>query len=450
MQKKLSIRDRVKVALTGNTKGIIPSLSSIDSIFDTPLAAYNTKPEQLRANIGMVYAANSAIVEPIVSVELKLGKKNRDGELEEITDHPILELLENPSLAHDGESMRTLHHTYRNLVGESYVLMVKGGKPYEMRKGELPDALQVLPAHLVDFKVGENRYSDSIVKYGQTEYKMAEIIRDFEPDPGNPYHGHSIVSAAAASIDVDDQMQAWNRRMFKNNARPGLIFNLTGDNIADDAAERLKQQLEALYTSEGAFRSLVVENGDVKPYMLSQQDLDFLASREFTQQEILAMFKVPAAVLGMIKDFNRANMDAARYIHTLNNVVPRLRKEVRMWNNALVRKFDPTLELYFDNPVPEDVEAKLKEASEGVNAWMTIDEARAERGLPQLNNGLGAQLYVPFNTVPLVNVATSRPASGTSDAASEATDTNTDDGDDETAPEGKKSHPKPRHSTAKR
>lgn len=442
--KKLSLTDRVRVAVTGQTKGFIPSLAAIDAWGDTPLSRYTTGPEQLRANIGMVYAANTAIVEPTAAVQLKLGKRGADGEIEEILEHPLLDLLENPSKAHDGETMRELHHTYRNLVGESYFLMVKGGRPFEMKLGQLPDALQVLPAHLVEFKLGKSRYSDSTIKYGQTEYKLSEIIRDFVPDPGNPYVGRSIVSAAAAAIDTDESMQNWNRRMFKNNGRPGLVFNLQGDNIDSSVYDNLKQQMQELYSGGNTFKSLVVENGEVKPYMLNAQDLDFLASREFTQGEILGMFKVASAMIGMTKEFNRANMDGARYAHYLINVVPRLRKEVRMWNNALVKPYDPTLELYFDNPVPEDVEAKLKEATEGVNSWLTIDEVRAERGLDELPGGLGAQLYVPINTVPLSDIsAPIKPAPAKPVEPAPADDLE-DDGEDEANTEGKKGLPKPK------
>lgn len=441
MQKKLSIQDRIKVAITGETKSIIPSLASLDSDSGVPLAHYNTKPEQLRANIGWVYAANDAIAPLAAAVPLKLYRKKKNGDREEVREHPILELLENPSRAHDGETLRELHHTYRNLTGESYLLMIKAGSPAEVKPGQLPDALQVIPSHLVDFKLGKERYSDSKVKYGQSEYKITEVIRDFVPDPSNPFYGRSVVAAAAAAVDVDQQMQSWNRRTFSNNARPGLVFNLQGENIADDAYERIKQQMQELYSGDGAFKSLVIENGEVKPYMLSHQDLDFLASREFTKEEILAMWKVPAAVLGMIKDFNRANMDAAMYIHMLLNIVPRLRKEVRMWNNQLVTPFDPTLELDFDNPIPEDVEAKLKAAEAGTNLWMTIDEVREEYGRDPLPNGQGAQLYVNVNQVPLSAISTVTAKPTAAPAEEQPAKPNEDDGEDEAAPEGKKSLP---------
>jgi HK97 family phage portal protein len=403
---KLSISDRIKVLRTGTTKGIIPSLPDIDGWGDVPLATYNTKPEQLRSNIGWVYAANSAIVDKVAAVPLQLFRKKSDGDREEIHNHELLDLLNRPMLAHDGTMMRSLIHTYRNLVGESYLLMIKNGSPTEVKRGQLPDALQLLPAHLVDFKLGENRYTDSIVRYGQTKYKISEVIRGLVPNPGDPYSGRSIIAASSASIDIDQQMQSWNRRMFANNARPGLIFNLQGDNISTDSYERIKQQMQELYTSDGVFKSLVVENGEVKPYMLSHQDLDFLGSRAFTRDEILAMFKLPAAELGMTESFNRANVDGARYINALNNIVPRLRAEVAMWNSQLVNPYDPTLELDFTSPVPEDAAAKLNEASKGVNSWLTIDEVRDQYGLQALPDKQGEQLYVQFNQVPLSTIAT--------------------------------------------
>lgn len=428
--KKLSVAQRLRVLTTGEVKAkdFIPSLSMLDIQSGAPLVTYSTKPEQLRTNIGWVRAANRAIVQPTTSVPLKLRRiKKVKGkiEYEEIHEHAILDLLDNPHVAIDGKKMRELNHTYLNLTGECYLLMVKAGLPYEMKdKGELPDALQVLPSHKVQFKLGKSSFSDSKIRYASTDYPISQVIRGFNPDPEDPYYGQSIISAAAAAIDSDHQMQSHNRRMFANNARPGLVFNLTGENIDDQVIARLKAQLDSVYSQDGAFKSLVVENGDVKPYMLTHQDLDFLASREFTRDEILALFTTSPSMLGMSTDFNRANMEAARYGHILVNVVPRLDDEIAMFNTQLVKKHDPTLELYYENPIPEDVEAKLKAAEAGTNLWQTIDETREQYGLEPLPGGLGEQLIVPINSIPLSQVL---------DAPEKPTATE----------EGKKSLPKP-------
>ena len=46
----------------------------------------------------------------------------KDGELEEVIEHPILDLLENPSRAHDGETMPRTYAHLLEPVGEAYAL----------------------------------------------------------------------------------------------------------------------------------------------------------------------------------------------------------------------------------------------------------------------------------------------------------------------------------------
>ncbi|NQX03687.1 phage portal protein [Rathayibacter sp. VKM Ac-2856] len=171
--------------------------------------------------------------------------------------------------------------------------------------------------------------------------------------------------------------------------------------------------------------------------MLTHQDLDFLASREFTRDEILAIFSVSPSMLGMTTDFNRANMDAAIYLHILLNVLPRLDDEIAMWNTQLVKKYDRTLELYYVSPIPEDVEAKIKEAQACTNTWRTIDETRELYGQEPLPDGLGAQIVVPITSTTLDRVL--NPAKPAEPAVEE------EPVDDDAKPvEGKKSVPKPR------
>jgi hypothetical protein len=52
---------------------------------------------QLQANLGWCFAANNAIVEPSAAVELKLYRKGKSGKREEIVEHELLDLLDNPT-----------------------------------------------------------------------------------------------------------------------------------------------------------------------------------------------------------------------------------------------------------------------------------------------------------------------------------------------------------------
>jgi HK97 family phage portal protein len=374
------LRLRLAKAILGSkAKEYIPSLNSL---FDgwgygstgAPLNDYVSMNAQLQANLGWCFAANNAIVEPTAAIELKLYRKAKNGKREEIVEHELLDLLDNPNNAHTGEQLRNLHFSYMNFVGESYIYMRDSrGNAYEPGKGRLPAALEIFPAHLVQFTLGES-YTQSTVRYGQQTYSLTSVIRDLNPDPGRPYYGRSIVRASAQTLDTEYQMKEWNRRFFANNARPSLIFK-TNEPLDQEAYERWKAQFQSENTgTENAYKPLLIEGGDAQPYMLNQQDLDFLNSRKFSRDEILAMWRVSPGVIGAVENVNRSNLEAGFYIHAMINIRPRIRQFVRQLNASLVSVYDPTLELGFEDPVPEDTEAKLKAAREGVDKWWTKDE----------------------------------------------------------------------------
>jgi HK97 family phage portal protein len=291
-----------------------------------------------------------------------------------------------------------------NFVGESYIYMRDSrGNAYTPVKGQLPAALEIFPAHLVQFTLGE-AYSQSTVRYGSETYPLTSVIRDLNPDPSRPYYGRSIVRASAQTLDTEYQMKEWNRRFFANNARPSLIFK-TNEALTDEAYERWKAQFRDENTgTENAYKPLLIEGGDAQPYMLNQQDLDFLNSRKFSRDEILAMWRVSPGIIGSVENVNRSNLEAGFYIHAVVNIRPRIRQFVRQLNASLVSVFDPTLELGFEDPVPEDSEAKLKVAEKGVNRWWTIDEVREQYGDKPLPDKLGSQIYLANNNATLSSV----------------------------------------------
>lgn len=392
----------------GNRKAFIPPLSNFDfgwgSGASGRLRDFKTKPEQIKANLGWVFAANNAIAEACAAVPLVLYKVAPNGDRTEIRQHEILDLLSTPNFAYTGEQMRQLHFSYMNLVGESYLLKLKGGSPAKLN--QLPDALHILPAHAVDFKLGETGFLSSYIKLGDSEYSIQNLVRDLNPNPENPYAGRSIIAAAAVTVDTDEQMKDWNRRMFANSARPSLLVEVP-EQLETETFNRFKQQIEDITSgTENAHKPLILEGGaKASPYMLSQSDLDFLASRKFSKDEILAMFRVSPSMLGMTENVNRSTAESAEYVFSKYVVLPRIRQFVSVINSQLVQPFDKTLELDFVNPVPDDRQGELENDKAAVDSWETIDEVRERRGLAPLPNNLGATLYRPLNEVPLSMLA---------------------------------------------
>ena len=54
----------------------------------------------------------------------------------------------------------------------------------------------------------------------------------------------------------------------------------------------------------------------------TQKEMDFLETRKFNRDQILAMFGVSKSILGLIEDANRANMEAADYNHAKRVIKP--------------------------------------------------------------------------------------------------------------------------------
>jgi HK97 family phage portal protein len=440
------LRIRLARAIAGTkAKEYIPALSPLDGWPDTSgrLKSFQNKSEQLTANLNWSYAANRAIVDPAAAIELKAYRKDRKtGELKEASDAKaaeLIDLLSNPNNVHTWEQLAGLHYTYMNFNGEGYTMMFRNGQPWTPTPGQLPHAVQEIPANQIQFKLSKEGYSKSTVKYQGAEYPLSVFVRDINPDPDNPYFGHSIISAAAAIINSDLEMREWNNRLMANGAAPSVVFT-SNEEMSQEAYERWKQQFQDEHTgAANAGKPLLVEGGDVKPFMLSPRDLDFLESRKFTRDEILAMWRVNPYIIGSVEDVNLATAKAARIQHAEINIEPRVRQWVRQLNATMVSVFDPELILGYEPIVPEDDEAKLKYHAAAANKWETIDEARAAFGDEALPAKLGEQIYMPNLNAPLAAIADGSakpqpvaPASGTPPAD----DTTDDDGTNDPEADG--------------
>ena len=367
------------------------------------VSEYKTKQAQLMANVGWVYAANQVIADDCASVRLKLMHVMNDGDEEEVFSHEILDLLDDPNNVITAKQLWNLYYSYLNLTGEAYILKLdQNGNALE-DKSKLPSALFPLPSHLCDFHVGEKSWDESYVLYNGDRYPINAVLRDINPDPENIYNGMSIVRKASLTVDTDIQMKRWNNKLFKNGARPGVVVEVP-DQLKDDAYNRLKQQFDEQYRGVGnAFNRVILEGGaKMSPFMMTTQDLDFLESKRFTRDEILAMFKVSGSNLGITEDVNRANAEAQEYSYAKRCIKPRLEQFVDFVNKRLLRPiYGGEYKLDFEDPIPENTEMRLREAEAGVNKWLTINEVREMYGREALQNGNGDQLYVPISNVPI-------------------------------------------------
>ncbi|QSE84947.1 phage portal protein [Rhodococcus koreensis] len=156
--------------------------------------------------------------------------------------------------------------------------------------------------------------------------------------------GQALEEEGALAVAPGAQADEGNERFFSNNARPSLIFS--SDTPFDDAYERWRHSSSMKHTgTANAYKPLLIEGGKATPWMMNQQDLDFLESRKFSRDEIFVMFKVSPGMVGSVENVNRANLEAGFYTNAIINVVPCVRQFVRQLNSTFIKVYDPTLEL---------------------------------------------------------------------------------------------------------
>lgn len=426
--------------------------------------------QQMEAYLDWVYAASTAIAREAATIEfrayanrtrkksarianqltyhpaeaarlLKLRAGNQPA-LEELDNHVLLDLLDNPNPFMDRESFMELTFLHLQLAGEAFWGKIRNG----LHK---PEQLWPMMPYNMKHVANEGEFiSGWVYRVGAEDVPWAveDVVHIKLVDPNNFRRGMSVVRAAARAIDTDSHAADWNRNFFQNSARPDYVLE-TDQSLSETVYSRLKQQWDDRHKGTiNAHKVGILEAGlKVNRTTLTQKDMDFLKSREFNKDQILAMFGVSASILGLTTNHNRANMEAADYNHAKRVIKPIMSKPAAAINNQLAPDFDQKLVIGFTDPVPEDKAFTLKEQSEGIDKFWTRNEVRELRGLDPVPGG--EVMYIPSSVVPLTKESAEyqEPVMpGVEPDAGEPDDEKPKDGD---KPEGEKGLGKSRRST---
>jgi len=352
--------------------------------------------EYLGAYHSWVYACATIIARNVAKVPLRLYVR-KEGGVEEVTDHPLLDLLRKVNPVQTRYELWELTVIWLELTGNAYWYLARNrlGVPVEIWPVQ-PDRMKVVP--------GKDRLIQGyLYDYGgkRIAFDVEEIIHLKYPNPRSIYYGMGTLQAAAYSYDTDHFMRRYSINLFRNMARPDSVLT-TDQNLTEEEIERVRAEWNKVYGSVENVGKVAILIGGTKlqPYATKPQELDYVAGRKLARDEILGIFGVPASKLGLVEDVNRANAEANDITFQKEVIQPRLAMIAEKLNQDLVPKFDERLELRFDSPVPEDWERRLRERESNLKSGYTsINEERARDGLPPAPWGEAPLL--PFNLMPV-------------------------------------------------
>ncbi len=357
-------------------------------LFRPSLQNEKTASEQLiRSFYGWVYANVSAIAEEVSKMEPELYTIRFDkGEIkyDRILEHPLLDLLDKFNSVNTASEAFYVTAADLELVGDMFYLKDKPVKPTEMY---LLDPTKVTVNPRTD-GFGVQNYTYKRVVDGKQEditYTPEQILPIKTPNPENPLRGKSTVAAAAISIDTSNLAQEFLKKFFQNGAI--VNFALTTDQrVNEDQIRRVQQQLKREYGGvTNAFKALILGGGfKVQPVQHTNKEMAILELETAMRDKIMAMFKNTKSALGIVEDVNRANAEASLASWKQSVIKPKMMRIMDSLNEYLVPDFGNNLVLTFKDPVPEDREGKISEATALVGKVIAVNEARELLGYAPL------------------------------------------------------------------
>ena len=342
-----------------------------------PAAWSDDAAEQVRHYRHWVYAAVQSIAFQVASTRLDLFARTARG-TEEVAQHPFLDLMERVNPLHTRFWLWAETMTFLELTGNAYWYVAKNrlGAPAELWLAHsqhmrvVPDRRRLVRGYVYS-RGGEEVF-----------FEPEEIIHLKYPNPESPFYGRGPLQAAAEAVDAHESIRRAERNGFRNGVFPSLALE-TDQEMTEEAVERLRTMLEQKYASpERAGRPLILERGlRARPISLSPREMDFLRSERLTRDEILAIFRVPGAVVGLSEDVNRSVAEAMGMIFAKYCIAPKLRLIEDQLNQDLLTRFDARLFCRFESVVPEDREqARADMVANLAHGVTTINEERRRMG----------------------------------------------------------------------
>jgi phage portal protein BeeE len=304
---------------------------------------------------------------------LALGKQR--GEIEELTDDPLLDFLDAGNDMMSGYDTRQIMQTHIELTGDGFGWIERS--PLGM-----PVFLWPLVPHWVQDTPtpGEDFYT---VRVGaqDVQFPSEDILHIRDPDAHSPYgRGSGIAQSLGDELDTDEYAATFSKSFFHNHAMPASIVMLDGAKQAE--IDRIESIWEDRHRGHrrGHRTMFLGKKATVEAFDATFKDLGTVELRRFLRDVVRETWGVPPEIVGLLENSNRATIEAASYLFALWLLVPRAERWRMAIQTQVAPLFDKRKLVGYESPVPADKEFELEVATAA--PWSrTRAEWRAPQGL---------------------------------------------------------------------
>ena len=322
-----------------------------------------------------IRAKNVASAELYVEEKRKVGKTY---EIVELTEHPVLELLNNPNPLMMGFNFKYIMQAWTDLVGECLLLLDRDAK------GEIIGLYPVSCDNIHKEPYAQNPYWQLTAGSEIISVYVTEAVYIKTPDLNNIY-GRGVGKGQAINDEISIHELSGKQigQYFYNSAIPPYLISLEG--AGKEQAERVRDNW--LNKNQGWVKRYLPHflSGKVNAVKLQSdfKDMELNNLRKDQKENIMEFFQIPEELRGKNTGSNRATSENAETNFAKQVVVPALNFILMYVNDHIMPEFqtqkNAIQRVKYRNVVPRD-KAFERDTKKGIPWAFSINEHRRVAG----------------------------------------------------------------------
>ncbi|GLR28998.1 phage portal protein, HK97 family [Psychrobacter pacificensis] len=355
-----------------------------------------------------VFASIRLLAETIASMPIEMYVKDKNGLLDSKANHDIIKLLRYKPNKRQNR-IEFMEQLMLNLVsdGNAYTRITRVGDKN---------------SRIISLDIINSSNMTVILKNDDVIYRQqitSAVTRDFKEEDiwhvklfGNGIKGLSPLQHAAKAVGVADASDDKITSLMKNGAKPTGALMTKGSPNADQR-DALRKEMGDLTSGDETFMPVLPLDMKFQAISLTPSDIELLATRRFSLEEIARMFGVPSILINDSTQSTNWGSGIASIIEAFHkfNLRPYLeRLELSMLTSLVPRKdwdkyqFEIDADAILRSSRKERVEMYNTEISTGQR---TPNEIRRAEGWKEKDGG--DELYMQLGFAPMKAIAKQQP-----------------------------------------
>ena len=364
--------------------------------YSLPFGPAQTVSPQTALTFSAVWAAMRLLAESISTLPVGVFRRENNGDnIEVVSDLSFL--------------VKYQPNTYQNKItfyekvimdmlsdGNSYVQIVRN------RNGRV---LELLPLNYGDVETYtlDNKLYYTDEKTGETH--DSENILHFKMITGpDGITGLSPIEQCRKAIGWGMDVQEYSSTFFKNGGKLSGILE-SDRALSEQAIDRLRNSFNKNYgTLSGSNQTAVLEEGlKYKSISVTPDQAQFLASRQFSVEEVARIFGLPPHLLRDLSksSFNNIEMQSQEFVsYSLMPYISKIELEMSLKlfrRNAIGREY---IKFNVNGLLRGNVKDRADYYKTAItNGWMSINEVRQKEDLNKIESGDENYLQMNMTTI---------------------------------------------------